>query len=350
MQRINKVDACFMCFLFISFLVFMHCSTDTSLPVTLKHAPDDMSVDVYAGDQLFTRYIYSDQIDVLKKPVLYPVMTAEGHAITRGFPLDPVPGERVDHPHHIGFWLNYGDVNGLDFWNNSNAVAEKRKPHMGTIRHESIKSIKDNRLTVTANWLNSDGAKLLHEKTTFEFHASENERIIDRVTTLTALEEPVSFKDNKEGFVAIRVTRALEHPAEKPVTLTDAKGAAIEVPVMDNSLVTGCYVNAHGVEGLEVWGKRSSWVDLRGKVEGESVHVILMDHPDNVGYPAYWHARGYGLFAANPLGQRVFSNGEEVLNFSLKSGEQVTFRYRLLIRSGAIDPAAVDAMYQKFIR
>lgn len=331
-------------------LFFLQCFNDTATSVSLKHLPDDMCVEVYVGNQLFTRYLYSDQIDVLKKPVLYPVNTPEGHAITRGYPLDPTPGERVDHPHHIGFWLNYGDVNGLDFWNNSNAISEKRKPHMGTIRHESIKSVEKNQLQVTANWLEPDGEAILREETTFQFNGSENERIIDRVTTLTALDKPVSFKDNKEGFVGIRVTRALEHPSNKPVNLTDAKGLATEVPVMDNSMVSGNYLNAEGLEGMDVWGKRSPWVDLRGKVQGESVHVILMDHPDNVGYPTYWHARGYGLFAANPLGQKVFSNGKEELNFALEPGEKATFRYRLFIGSGDMSPASVEKAYQSFVQ
>ena len=30
--------------------------------------------------------------------------------------IEPKTGERIDHPHHMGHWFNYGDVNGLDFW------------------------------------------------------------------------------------------------------------------------------------------------------------------------------------------------------------------------------------------
>jgi hypothetical protein len=51
----------------------------------------------------FTAYIYPDN---LKKPVLYPLRTATGRAVTRGFPLEPRPGERADHPHHVGLWFN----------------------------------------------------------------------------------------------------------------------------------------------------------------------------------------------------------------------------------------------------
>ena len=72
-------------------------------------------VDVFVDGQPFTAYVWPEK---LKVPVLYPLRTAQGTIVTRGFPLEPRTGERVDHPHHAGFWLNYGDVNGVDFWNN----------------------------------------------------------------------------------------------------------------------------------------------------------------------------------------------------------------------------------------
>src|SRR3954453_6215217 len=74
----------------------------------------DQRVDITVDGKPFTSYIYPTTI---KKPVLYPIRTADGVVVTRGFPLDPRPGERVDHPHHVGLWLNHSDVNGLDFWN-----------------------------------------------------------------------------------------------------------------------------------------------------------------------------------------------------------------------------------------
>ena len=80
----------------------------------------DRRVDVVIDGQPFTSYIWPE---ALTKPVLYPLRTEKGTAVTRGFPLDPRPGERTDHPHHVGLWLSYGDVNGVDFWNNSTRPA-----------------------------------------------------------------------------------------------------------------------------------------------------------------------------------------------------------------------------------
>jgi hypothetical protein len=42
------------------------------------------------------------------------------------------------------------------------------------------------------------------------------------------------------------------------------------------------------------------------------------------------------LFAVNPLGRKIFSNGKEELNFSLQPGQSTTFRYRIVIHSGSL--------------
>lgn len=312
----------------------------------------DKKVDVMVNGKLFTSYLYTKDLPVLKKPTLFPIVAANGETITRGYPITPKPKERTDHPHHIGAWFNYGDVNGLDFWNNSDAIAEDQADKMGTIRHEKIVDMKDGddkaELLITAKWLKPDGSVLLTEATTFVFYAQDGQRTIDRIVTLKALDEPVLFKDNKEGMVAIRTARGLEHPSNKPVTLSDAQGNETDVPVLDKTGVTGHYLSSTGVEGDDVWGTRAAWVALYGTINGKDLTVIMMDQPKNIGYPTHWHARGYGLFAANPLGQEVFSDGKEVLNFSLAPGEGVIFRYRIEVLDGKADKARLESAYTDF--
>ena len=96
-------------------------------------------VDVLVDGKPFTSYIWPT---TLKKPVLFPIRTARGTLVTRGFPLEPRPGERVDHPHHVGLWFNYGDVNGIDFWNNSDAIPVADRHKMGTIVHRDISNAR----------------------------------------------------------------------------------------------------------------------------------------------------------------------------------------------------------------
>ena len=309
-------------------------------------------LDVLVDGKPFTSYIFPDDI---MKPVLYPLRTADGTPITRGWPLDPRPGERVDHPHHVGMWLNYGDVNGLDFWNNSTDIPAERKDRYGTIKHRKVNRTEaDNEkaiLEVTADWQKPDGTNLLREETRFIFSGSGNMRTVERITTLTALKEDVSFRDNKEGVIGIRLARELEHPSNKPEVFTDASGKATDVPKLNNEGVTGKYRSSEGKEGDDVWGTRGEWVNLNGVIDAKPVSLVILDHPKNVGYPTYWHARGYGLFAANPLGQKEFSKGSEVLDFKLPAGKSVTFRYKVLIHSGShLTDEQVTAEFEKFSR
>lgn len=89
---------------------------------------------------------------------------------------------------------------------------------------------------------------------------------------------------------------------------------------------------------------------LYGKLGGDSISIVMLDHPQNPGYPTYWHARNYGLFAANPLGQKVFSNGKLALNLKLLKGESVVFRYKIIIASGKnrLSNAAIELLAQEF--
>ena len=317
--------------------------------------PAEDKVDVFVGDELFTSYIFTEAYDVLKKPALYPIRIAGGTEITRGYPVGERAGERADHPHHVGYWFNYGDVNGLDFWGHSTATPAEQSDEMGTVLHRSIRHAESGEdqgvLEVTADWVNPDGEPLLREETRFVFHAkAPGERMIDRITTLTATSGRVDFADTKEGMLGLRVTRALEMPSDDPVLLTGPSGEPMEEPVMNNEGVTGHYRNSEGIEGYpDVWGKRAKWMTLSGEVEQKPVTVAIFDHPKNVGYPTYWHARNYGLFAANPLGQKVFSDGAEEMNFSLAPGESTTFRYRLLILSGEKADEEIESHYQSWV-
>lgn len=318
--------------------------------VRLVADPTGQRVDVFVDGKPFTSYL---QPDPVYKPILYPLRTAKGTVITRGFPLEPRARERTDHPHQVGSWLNYGDVNEIDFWGHSDAIPEAERAKMGTIRHRRIVRTTDGadggELDVEMDWNRPNGRALLKEATRFVFRAGPDLRAIDRITTLTAVDQPVAFNPTKEGMFGVRVCRALEHPADKPEVFIDASGNPTTVPVLDNAGVTGLYVSSEGLTGDAVWGKRARWVMLTGTVEGEDVALAILDHPKNPGHPTYWHARGYGLFAANPLGQKVFSEGKEDLNFALEPDESATFRYRIVILSGKADAPRMEEQYKRFL-
>lgn len=317
--------------------------------ISLIHHKDKHVLEIRVDGKLFSNYMYAPS---LEKPLLFPIYTRSGIRVTRGYPLLPIEGERSDHPHHLGLWFNYGDVNGLDFWNNSARVTEERKHRYGHIRHQEFRQTKNGidvgSFTVVSHWLDHQEHILLEEETTFEISRQENHLIIDRTATLKAAED-VLFKDNKEGMLGIRVIRALELPNDGQVLLTDANGKPKDEKEPDTANVQGDYLSSSGITGGKVWGTRAEWMRLSGIHDGTPISITMIDHPNNPGYPTHWHARGYGLFAANTLGQHAFDKSKQ-FDFSLKKDETATFTYRVIISDDEIaDPDFIKRLQADFI-
>lgn len=281
------------------------------LSIDFQSAPEAKTVDVYLDGQLFTRLIYPDS---LTKYVLYPLYSASGVEVTRGYPLAPRPGEQTDHPHQVGLWFTFGDVDGVDFWNNSSARKPEERHKYGSIQvtEPPLANISQSSLTVRADWVNANEEILLKEETIFHFDGSADSRTLRRQTTLTASEKAVDLTGNKEGLIGLRVDRQFE------------------------SSVTGIYQNANGDTGDAVWGKRAPWVSLTGKKEEREIKITFYDVPGNPNYPAWAHARGYGLFALNNLGGHEFNPADEKIRIRLEKGESISFSHILTISESGL--------------
>ena len=319
--------------------------------VSVKNDPAQKRVNISVGGKAFTDFVYTD---TMEKPFLYPIIAADGQTITRGFPWNPQPNDPTDHPHHIGLWFNYEKVNGLDFWNNSYAIAADKKKQYGWIRTQKIleaESGQNGKLVYLADWTDQQMNILLKEKTTYIFSAGNNTRVIDRTTELTAVQN-VNFPDAKDGMLGLRVAHELELPVSETKEYKDDKGNITKITARKDAATTGNYVTSEGKEGDAAWGTRGNWCMMYGTKGGDVISIAIIDHPQNPGYPTYWHARNYGLFAANPLGQKIFSSGKEALNFRLAPGQTATFRYRVVIASGKerLATAAVNQFVLDFAK
>jgi Family of unknown function (DUF6807) len=287
-------------------------------------------IDVFVGNTIFTSFLYPD---TLEKPVLYPVHAANGTVITRGFPLNTQPGDPTDHPHHIGIWFTYENVNGLDFWNNSYAIPKEKKHLYGWIRTDKILKTAGGEkgiISYHANWTNQQKKVLLEETTRLEFSGTAHLRIIDRTTVLRA-DTLVNFNDAKDGMYGIRLAHALQIPTVKDQEFKDNKGNITVVKGAKDSIANGNYLTSEGKTGDDAWSTRGRWCKVYGKMGNDSISIVIIDHPGNPNYPTFWHARGYGLFAANPLGEKIFTNGKSSKDIQLQKGESAIFRYRLVI-------------------
>lgn len=307
-------------------------------------------INVLYNGKLITSYLYSDTLD---KPVLYPLITPDGVEVTRGYPFMPRQHERTDHPHHVGVWFNFGDVNGLDFWNNSYAIPPERKAHYGSVKHKTVKFVgrgsERAEIETTSAWVNQAEDVLLNENTQYVFRKEGIFLTIERLTTLTALQDSVTLKDNKEGLFAIRVAREFEAATDKPDFFIGEDGKQSQIKVINQGNANGVYRNSEGVIGDDTWGRQASWVVLSAKKDGLPVSIAILDHPGNPGYPACYHARDYGLFSVNNLGRKAFNKALEPMQFTLKKGEKICFKHKLVLKSGGFaSDEELNELYHRF--
>lgn len=278
------------------------------------------SIAISVDSKPFTTFHYGTDV---AKPFLAPVRSVSGKIVTRGFPMENLPGESRDHLHHTGLWFSYDDVNGVKFWENHPSYT---KPHMGRIvvRNADFHDGNMGTLTTTNEWRDLNGRVLLVETRKMAFFSDPKLRTIDFDITLTAAED-VTFGDTKEGAFAIRLAEPF----------TERKG--------------GRMVDADGRRMMvNVWGKRSNWVDYTAEVDGERLGVAMFDHPQNPRHPTYWHARDYGLFALNPFGRNAFDPKAEESRWNLPAGQKLRFRWGVVIHPGDAETGHVADLYQKY--
>ena len=266
--------------------------------ITAQRSDDGVAIQI--DGKPFTEYM----TDVNGTPILWPIIGPTGKAMTRAYPMADNPGEKKDHPHHRSMWFTHGNVNGLTFW------------HKELIKHREFVRIEsgDRAVVVTRNdWMSRDGKKVCEDERTLTFAADDDARWIDFDITLGAIDQPVKFGDTKEGTMGVRVAATMKVDSKKG----------------------GQIVNSEGQTDSDAWGKPAAWVDYHGPVEGETVGIAILNHPSSFRFPTYWHVRTYGLFAANPFGLHDFRGSRKVDgSHTLKPGETMTLRYRVLLHRG----------------
>ncbi len=292
-------------------------------PVTVTEGEGKVVVEV--DGKPFTEYIYEGHT----KPVLYPIYGPGQTPMTRSFPFEKRDGEANDHPHHESMWFTHGKVNGHDFWLNGNAkvvqteVVEAAGGEVGRIKTKN-------------EWRGKDGKVVCTDTRVLEFAETSAGRVIDWEVTIHASHGDVTFGDTKEGTMGIRTRPELRLDADPRRGVKDVSGQA---------------VNSEGVEGKAMWGKRAKWVDYHGQIDGKTVGIAIFDHPKNLRHPTWWHARNYGLVAANPFGMHDFdrSLGKKG-DYTIPAGESLTLRYRFLFHPGTTEEAKIEEAYQDYAK
>ena len=111
----------------------------------------------------------------------------------------------------------------------------------------------------------------------------------------------------------------------------------------------GTVQSSEGLRGKAVWGKPARWVAYSAELDGVPHTVAMFDAPGNHGHPTHWHARGYGLFAANPFGLHDFTGAPPGTgDLVIQDRGELRLRYRIWIRRGAVDAAQLEAAWAGF--
>ncbi|MBK1882518.1 PmoA family protein [Luteolibacter pohnpeiensis] len=264
-----------------------------------------------------------------KVPYLYPLLSPSGANVTRHWPTDPgVEGEEHDHPHHRSLWLSHGSVNGYDFW----AFEDGKGAQI--VHQKFIAQGVDEQgaayCSVELAW-QAGGKTQLKEKRDHRFwKIGEDTFALQIDSELTAADGDVVFGDTKEGMLGLRVDRSLR---------------------LNGPLAKSHIINSEGIEDGKAWGKRANWVAAYGPDErGEPAVIAMFDHPSNLRHPTWWHARDYGLFAANPFGKHDFEGNPDktVGNYTLKQGKSLKFRFLVFIHHGDLQSADLPAVWTLF--
>ena len=312
-------------------------------------------LEVSWGAERVTGYRFTE----LKKPALYPVFGPGGHSMVRNYPLlTGIAGEATDHPHHKSIWLAHGNVNGYSYWDERAVIENELPPRVET---DAAAFVVVNRWLAnpatagsaldgqdsTAGGASGPSASaaangvVLREQTRVSFGRLSPDRSplaggwwVQYQTRLTAESGDVRFGDTKEGFFAIRTHPNLRLANDPRAGVTTANGRAL---------------NARGQRDRDLWGQAAEWVAYGGMIDQQPVTMVMMDHPKNFRHPTTWHARDYGLVAANPFGLHDFQKlppgaGDHVV----PQGQTLEFCYRIAFLPSLLDEAAIAAAYSEF--
>jgi len=262
-------------------------------------------VDIVIDGRPFTSYIWPEK---LAKPVA-PILSApQRHNRHPRVPARAAARVSVSiHPHHAGLWFNYGNVNGFDFWNNSEAIKVEDALRWATFAIG--RSRWQRAAPIKRSWKSTPTGSpakqqlILKEHTRFVFRGGANFRSIDRVTRCKRSTKKSSSMTTRKACSHARRSR-VGSPSDKPEVFTDPNGRATTVAKLDNTGVQWRLSNQRRQKRRCGLGARAA----AGAISAASGRRGGHDHHSRPSrqsrFSHYWHARGYGLFAANPLARK----------------------------------------------
>jgi hypothetical protein len=271
--------------------------------VTAEQVGD--KIEFRVNGDLFTSYILSE---FEKYPFFFPVNGPSNATVTSM--------RNANYPHHSSLFFGCDKVNGGNYWQEG-------------IDRGQIVSLR-------ADILENGGEKAV----------IENECIWKR----PGADAPV--KDKRKITVSVPSSGKFQIDFDivmemlMDVTIDKTNHSLFSGRMDPDLAVTngGAMINAEGETGeKETFGKRSAWMDYYGERMGKTEGMAILQHPSNEWFPAPWFTRDYGFFSPTPIDWP-----ENDKNITLKKGEQIKLRYRVLVHSGNHEEAKIAEEFEKY--
>lgn len=289
------------------------------------------TIDVAIDGKPFTSYVFAPKpsgAHVLRRPFFFPVYGPGQATMTRPFPmvLAGLPKNvATDHPHHTSIYVAHGAVNGVDNWSIGAKAGYQVHKAFECVASGAVMGI----FRETLDWTDVEKKPVMAETRTVRiYRMPDTARLLDIEIAFKAAYGEVVFGDTKEGGLCAARMR--------PEFRCDGKGS------------NGKLVTSEGDTAKGAWGKKATWVDCSGEVEGKRLGLAILDGPGNLRHPTTWHARTYGLLTANPFGLSHFTGKKEKGDYTLETGKERTWRYRIYFHEGDEKQADVAGRFADY--
>lgn len=274
--------------------------------VTAEKVAD--KIEFRVDGNLFTSYILSESE---KYPFFFPVNGPSNASVTSM--------RNANYPHHSSLFFGCDRVNGGNYWQE------------GLERGQII--------SLRADILETGGNKAMIENECIWRRPGADAPIKDKrritVTKPSADKFYLDFDVTMEMLMDVNIEKT---------------NHSFFSGRMDPDLAVingGTMINAEGEQGEKgdegTFGKRSAWMDCNGQRMGKTEGMAILQHPSNKWFPAPWFTRDYGFFSPTPM---YWPANDK--NTSLKKGEQIKLRYRVIVHSGNHLEAGIAEEFAKY--
>jgi methane monooxygenase PmoA-like len=273
--------------------------------LTLRAETKDSGVSIYVGDQLFTHY---RTLPDWKYPYFYPVNGPSTNQSLTTETSEP-------YPHHHSLFFGCDRVNGGNYWQEGLERGQILSKKIRLIKKEGPQIIFEDQ----CRWERPGAEPPIEDTRKIIISApSKDIRLIDFTISLKALMDVRIDKTNHSLFSA----------RMKP-----------ELSVKEG----GTLINAAGLLSEKgTFGQASPWCDYSGKRDGKVEGLAILSHPSNRWFPEKWFTRDYGFFSPTPM---YWPEGDHT---SIKKGEIITLRYRVVAHNGDSESAKIESIYKQW--